>query len=374
MRRRSSLAQVRPGPVLQQVDRTWVIYERRRLSYFGGCDYFRLSSHPEVLRAMQDGLREHGLNVAASRLTTGNEPIYEELERRLADFFQVESATAVSAGYMASLVATQGFAGEFSHAFIDSESHSSLADAAPSLQARVVPFHRGDVKDLHRRLKASRNLRRVVVITEGLFGHNGEMAPLGEYLEVMPRSGMLLVDDAHGVGTLGGTGKGTVEALGIPSDRVIRAMTLSKAFGVYGGAVLGSRRLQQRIFAGSSAFMGNTPLPPPLAAAAMASLSVMQKDGSLRERLRQNTARVKDALRGNGLTVGHASSPIVSIEPLSAARSAELRKRLLNHGIYPSFIHYPGGPRDGFFRFAISSEHSPDQLTALVDALAVLVR
>ena len=358
----------KPGPLLQQVDRTYVVSDGQKLSYFGGCDYFRLSSHPKVLRALQDGLRNYGLNVSASRFTTGNHAIYQDLEGRLADYFAVESATLTSTGYMANSVVAQALSGQFSHAFVDRESHSSLTDSAQFLGARVIMFKRGKSEDLHRQLRA-RNARRILVITEGLFSHNGEIAPLREYLAVMPPSAMLLIDDAHGVGVLGKTGKGTVEELDLPTQRVIRTVTLSKAFGVYGGAVLGTRKLQQRIYDTSPTLVGNTPLPPPLAAAALTAVEIMQVDRGLRKRLCANAGRVKSALQDNGIAVGHSSTPIFGVIPRGRAGAATLQERLLKHGIYPSFIRYPGGPRNGFFRFAISSEHRPEQLEALIAAL-----
>ena len=363
-------AERQPGPLLQQVDRTYVLHNRQRLSYFGGCDYFRLSSHPKVLQAVRDGLREYGLNVAASRFTTGNHAIYQELESRLALYFDVGSATVTSTGYMANAVAAQALAGEFSHAFVDEESHSSLIDCAPLFWAQVIKFKRGDAADLRRAIKAAGKLRRAVVISEGLFSHKGEIAPLGEYLAVMPRSSMLLVDDAHGAGVLGKTGKGTIEELGLPAQRVIRTITLSKAVGVYGGAVLGPGSLQQRIYATSSALMGNTPLPLPLAAAAVTALGLVQSDSAMRKRLVANVAHVKEALRENGLHVGNPATPIIGIFPTGRDAAAILRKRLIKNGVYPTFIHYSGGPRDGFFRFAISSEHRAEQLNALVAALS----
>jgi len=361
--------EIAPGPPLQQIDRTSVLYEGRKLAYFGGCDYFRLSSHPRVQQACVEGLHRYGLNVAASRLTTGNHRSYQELERRIAEFFEVESATLVSTGYVANSVAAQALASRFSHAFLDHDSHASLADAAVLLKAKVVRFERANAADLRRRLRAARNCRRAVVLSEGLFGHNGNVAPLRDYLAVLPQSAMLFVDDAHGAGVLGETGKGTVEELKLPVERTVRAVTLSKAFGVYGGAVLGGRQLQKRIYASSSIFAGNTPLPLPLAAAALSSVDLLQRDVSMRKRLRENISRVKDALQVTGLLMGHPSAPILSIVPSGAKEVKKLRGELLKRGVYPSFIHYPGGPREGYFRFAISSEHNAGQLDALIDAL-----
>src|SRR5438445_5952373 len=118
-----------PEP-LQQVERTYVRFRKRKLSYFSGCDYFRLASHPEVIAALKEGVTKYGLNVAASRLTTGNHVLYGELEKRLAAFFDAESALLVSGGYVTNLIVAQALGGNFSHAIVDEKAHPSLSDAA----------------------------------------------------------------------------------------------------------------------------------------------------------------------------------------------------------------------------------------------------
>ena len=133
--------------------------------------------------------------------------------------------------------------------------------------------------------------------------------------------------------------------------------------------MLGARKLQERIYETSSALVGNTPLPPPLAAAAVAALEIARNDRGMRGRLCANAGRVKGVLQENGIAVGNSSTPILGIIPGRRSAGATLQERLLKHGIHPPFIRYPGGPRDGFFRFAISSEHSPEQIEALIAAL-----
>src|SRR5256714_12347203 len=134
-----------PEP-LQQINRTCVRFRNRTLAYFSGCDYFRLSSHPRVIAALQAGLRKYGLNVAASRLTTGNHKLYGELEERLADFFKAETAILVSTGYLANLIVAQALAGNFSHALIGEKAHSSLSDATRLLECPVVQIGHRDAK------------------------------------------------------------------------------------------------------------------------------------------------------------------------------------------------------------------------------------
>jgi glycine C-acetyltransferase/8-amino-7-oxononanoate synthase len=204
-----------------------------------------------------------------------------------------------------------------------------------------------------------------MVLTDGMFSHDGSVAPLKAYLKILLRDAQLLVDDAHGAGVLGATGKGTLEHAGVSRQRIIQCVTLSKAFGVYGGAVLGTRELRQRILAGSRAFIGCTPLPPPLANAALQSVKILSRGGKLRARLHRNANYVKASLRRAGLAIPELPGPLIAIHPRSEAETRGMRRRLLAAGIYPPFLKYAGAEK-GFFRFVISSEHTRAQLEALV--------
>lgn len=358
-----------PEP-LQQINRTCVCFRQRQLAYYSGCDYFRLASHPRVIEALQAGVRKYGLNVAASRLTTGNHVLYRELEAQLADFFAVESAVLVSSGYVTNLIVAQALAGGFSHALLDEGSHPFLSDAARFLDCPVLHFKSQDTEDLARAVRRCGPQSKLIVLTDGMFSHDGSAAPLAEYVPVLPKDALILVDDAHGAGVLGRTGKGAVEHESVNPRRVIQTVTLSKAFGAYGGAILGSARLRQRILDRSRMFVGSTPLPLPLANAALAGVRVLRTDGRLRQRLFRNTAHVKTGLREAGLQLAEAPGPIVPLLPRRPVEAARLQQALVAAGIYPPFIKYPGGPPNGYFRFVISSEHSGSQLDALLKVLA----
>jgi 7-keto-8-aminopelargonate synthetase-like enzyme len=356
------------SPTLQQVDRTYVRFQGRKLSYFAGCDYFRLASHPQVLKAVAIGLKKYGLNVAASRLTTGNHELYEQLEKSLAEFFGTETATLASNGYAPNLMVAQALAGRFSHALIDERAHGSLLDAVMLLRCPVINFKHCDADDLARILKCLSGAKPIV-LSDGMFSHNGGIAPLTQYLAALPPGGLLLLDDAHGAGALGKTGRGTPEQCGVSSNRIIQTVTLSKAFGVYGGAILGTRKLREMIIARSRIFVGNTPLPLPLANAAIKSISILKADHGLRTRLVKNTAYVKAGLTRHGFQVAETPSPIIPLIPANSRETRLLKRRLLANGIHPPFIKYPGGPESGYFRFVISSEHTHRQLAGLVGTL-----
>ena len=359
---------------LQQIDRTHVLHRGRKLIYFAGCDYFRLASHPDVLRAVHTGLDELGLNVAASRKTTGNHPIYGELESSLARFFGTESALLVSNGYATNLAVAQALAGEFTHALVDERAHGSLMDAASALGCPVVSFPHRDVnaaeKIAQKLLRRGSAKSKLLLITDGLFSHSGETAPLDEYLRRLPSNVTLLVDDAHAAGILGKQGRGTAEHLGLePQPRLIQTITLSKAFGTYGGAIPGTTALRRKIIQRSRLFVGSTPLPLPLAAGGLAALKLVEADAKLRRRLHFNSSYVKAALRDAGFPINDGPGPIIPIHPRHSQQIARLKTKLLKAGIHPPYINYLGGPKDGYFRLVISSEHTAADLDALVGAL-----
>ncbi len=358
---------IEPEP-LQQVRRNYVRFNGQTLSYFSGCDYFRLASHPRILRAVKGGLSRHGLNVAASRITTGNHELYVMLEKRLASFFNAEAALLTSTGYMTNLVVAQALRGQFSHALIDERAHAALKDAALFLNCPVLSFKHREVGSFGAALGRCGIDVRPLVLTDGMFSHDGSVAPLREYLKLLPRDGLILVDDAHGAGVLGKTGGGAVELSEVSRRRVVQCLTLSKAFGVYGGAIICQRKLRAKMVA-SPAFVGSTPLPLPLANAALEALVVLGDSKSFRARLNANATFVKTALREAGLSLPDNPGPIIPLRFRKASEIAKLKRALIAANILPPLIHYPGAPAGGYYRFVISSEHSKAQLRELIRVL-----
>lgn len=354
---------------LQVVDQNFVMSDGQRLLYFGGCDYFRMAWHPEVLAVFKDSVNGKGVSAAASRITTGNHPVYVQLERRLAGFFGARAALTVSAGYLSNLVVCQGLAGEATHAFIDEQSHPSLIDASRFLDCPVEEFGCRDVNELKLKIESLPKYSRPVILTDGVFGHDGSVAPLKAYDKILPKGGTIVVDDAHGAGVVGADGRGALAAEGVTRRRIVQTVTLSKAFGLSGGAVLCSRNLREKIVARSRAFQGSTPMALPLAQAALKSLALLKRGRDYRLRLMMNAHIARSTLLAAGLPIPDNGSPILALVPGPGGRAGTLTRRLLAHGVYPSLISYPGGPIGSWFRFAISSEHSHEQIRTLTDAL-----
>ncbi len=356
-----------PAP-LRQTDRVYVLSGGRKLSYFSGCDYYRLASDPRTVAAARRAAEDEGLTVSASRLTTGNHRLFIELEKRLRGFFEAENALLVTAGYFGNPVVAQALAGEIELALIDERSHPALGDAARFLDCPAVTFKHRDPVSLRQALKEA-GKKRVLLLTDGMFSHNGTVAPLADYLKLLPGTGRILVDDAHGVGVVGATGRGSLEAAGAGRARIIQTGTLSKAFGAGGGFILGSRELRAKIIARSRMFMGSTPVPLPLAAAAEKAVGILAAGGRRLKRLRANAAAVRASIAGTPWETESGPGPIMPILPRTEQEARDLRQRLLSAGVYPPFIKYPGGPKTGYFRFVISSEHRLEQIDGLASAI-----
>ena len=364
------------GPALTFVGRTGVLFEGRELTFFGGNDYHRLSRHPEVIQALIDGAQRYGLNAAGSRVTTANHPIYLQLEAKLAEFFGTEAATLLSAGYMSNAALLQTVAEEFTILFLDEKAHPSLREAAIQSGLRTITIGHFDPEDLAARCAETLQATdRPLLLTDGVTPNTGDLAPLATYLEMLrPWNGRVHVDDCHGMGVLGTTGKGSWEAAGIPQECAYQAGTLSKALGSFGGIVVGSGALIESLRTRSMGFVGSTPMPLPVASAALRALELLTANPEMISQLSERALTFKAFLRSLGFRAAAGASPILSVTFFDEARNHTLRQHLIANGIYPSFINYPGCPPGGHFRFTLSGAHTEDQLHALRTAIETSVR
>lgn len=367
--RRRAAQNVAPGVPLRLIDPLHARIGKQTFLYFGGCDYLRLSWDPRLRGALLRGAQRWGMSVAASRRTTGNRRLYEELEESLAAFFQVESAVLVASGYQSDLAVAQGLSGYFSQAFIDERAHVALMDATHFLMCPVECYKHRSPEDLSRLLAMVPGAARVLVATDGVFAFDGSTAPLRRYRKLLPRNGWLLVDDAHGVGVLGKQGRGTAEVEGVEDARLIRTMTLSKAFGSYGGAILCASHLRSMIVERSRIYAGSTALPPPLAQAALEAVHLMRKRPGLRRRLQHNGESLRRWLRRGGVELPQSDSPTLIIRSRRGGRDEVIDTALEKCEILPPFMNYGGDQSGGYYRFAISSAHRKEHLRVLADAL-----
>jgi 8-amino-7-oxononanoate synthase len=361
------------GPELRFLNRTHVMFEGKPYLFFGGTDYHRLASHPEVVAACRREAESGGLSSAGSRTTTGNHPLYERLETKLANFLGTEKVALCSAGYLSNTMALEALADDYQRFFVDSDAHVSLKSAARGLAPeRVSTFRHVEPDDLSRQIQSSlRPGERPLVLIDGVTAYNGELSPLAAYWEIVGhRGGLLLVDDAHGIGTIGPGGKGSPAAARLPPAAFVQTGTLSKSLGSFGGLVAGSAGLAARIMDRSQAFAGATALPPPLAAAAIRSIEILQANPEMISGLATRTARVRERLRAMGFVTGSSPAPIISITHRDTAKNERLRQILLEHGIYlPLIRDYPGSPPGGHLRLTLSSLHTDEDVERVLKAV-----
>lgn len=358
-------------PQLLHTSPTTVEHGGRELIYFGGSDYFRLAWDRRVRLAFAQTAAKYGHNLSASRMTTGNHPLYREFEEALAKFLAFPCAVVTPTGYTAPLVAGQILQGRITYALVDEKAHGCVKDGAILSGAKIVSFPHRDASSLKKLLRKFARHGSLGLFTDGLSAHDGSVAPLAEYITLLPQDSWLIVDDAHGAGTIGEHGRGALEWAGVCDPRIIQTLTLSKAFGSYGGAVAGPAWLRQAVRERSRLFSGGSPAGLPYIGAALESLTILQKEGAtLRKKLSSNTGMVR-ASANLPCPPGVADpGPTLAIAPKHQTQQKRLTSALLDAGIYPTLIRYAGGPSAQFFRFAISSSHSPLELRLLTGALA----
>lgn len=359
------------GPELSFVGRDQVLWEGKPYLYLAGIDYHRMSRHPVTLNAVAEAARQYGINPTGSRSTTGNHPLYAQLENKVAKFFGTEAAVVCPSGYLSNTLLLQAIASDYDIFFIDERAHSSLVDAARPFDIPRVLFKHLDAQSLDEQLKQYLPAgSRPLVMTDGVFPARGDIPPLAAYAQVIAGyEGKILVDDAHGMGVVGAGGRGAWELFGINRDLIYQTGTLSKGFGVFGGIIPGDSDLISDIHEKSPAFVGCTGLALPLAQAALSSIVHMQTHRHMITDLQERSLVLKQRFRAIGFPLPDTPAPIFSITHHDVEKNNRLNKLLLENGIYPPFINYPGSPPGGHFRFIITSSTPDEQIDLLFDTV-----
>ncbi len=356
---------------------------------FGGCNYLGLAHHPEVHRAVTEGLARWGLTTTASRETTGNTRAHEAMEREVAAFLGKPAAIMTTEGYTANIALGQGLVGRVRTAIVDERSHSSVMFGLGAPGIRIVTYRHLDAADAIAKARevGGPSGEGVAVMTDGVFAAGGGVAPVGEILKGLGRRAMMIVDDCHGFVVLGPGGRGTAAHFGVAGDpRVVITTTFGKGLGCYGGAVVGESELIAEVRERSKLYVGTTPAPPPAVEAARVALRLVDREPVLLERLRSNVRRMREvlveaigwsALQDPRVVLGaRGEEPLVPIfvfvmEPVEEMR--RVQAALGEAGIFMPLIDYPGGPTPWYFRPTVTASHSEEQIAALGSALSSAV-
>ncbi|MFO1186470.1 MAG: 8-amino-7-oxononanoate synthase [Alphaproteobacteria bacterium] len=364
-KRRRRLAETAPGEGAR------VRRGGRELLSFCSNDYLGLAAHPAIVAAASGALRENGLGAGASRLITGNHPLYAALETRLASWKGADAAMVFGSGYLANLGTIPALAGAGDLILIDELAHACLYAGARLSRAEVVPFPHNDTEALSRRLAAQRGRAcHALVVTEGVFSMDGDLAPLPALAQLAEvHDAWLLVDDAHGLGTLAG-GRGAAHAFGADPVRVpLQTGTLSKALGAYGGYLAASRPVIELLHSRARSFVYATALPPAVIAGAAAALDFVAAHPEIAA-LPVRNAR----LFTRALDLPPAQSQIVPMVLGSEERALAASAALEAAGFLVTAIRPPTVPQGtARLRFAFSALHTERDVLALAEAVRARV-
>ncbi len=287
----------------------------REVWLFAGSNYLDLAHHPEVVEASARAARDLGCAAGGSRLISGNLAEHEALEAELAAFTGSEAALVFATGYMANVGVIPALVGRDDGVVSDALNHASIIDGCRLSGAAVHVFPHGDLDALHARLAtAARRHRRVLLAVDGVYSMDGDVAPLAEMVALARRHGaMVLLDDAHGTGTLGAKGRGTAELTGVREGVDVLLGTLGKSLGSFGAFVAGSAALRELLVNTARSFIFSCALAPPQVAAARAALALAEREPWRRERLQGNAARLRRRLTERGLSTAPSTTHIVPV-------------------------------------------------------------
>ncbi|MGH6861932.1 MAG: aminotransferase class I/II-fold pyridoxal phosphate-dependent enzyme, partial [Phyllobacterium sp.] len=303
----------------------------RDVDYYCGTSYFCLHGHPEVIEAACAATRDFGMGPG----TIAHMQVYQDLHRKLCDWFGVDSVVNLISGYSSPMALLQGLSDRFDVIFIDAASHYSARDAIPTLGKPVHPFRHLDAQSLSDAL--ARHLRRgqhAAVVTDGVFPSSGGLAPLNDYRQAMGayEDALLIIDDSHGVGALGASGRGSLQHAGLETEGNHFAGTLSKAFGALGGIIPADDKLARTIHDRAMILRGASMIPPAAAAAAIAAMRLLETRPEMRANLIRNVRHMRDGLRELGFDIADTPVPIVSLR--GAIDLGHLRVGLGKRDIY----------------------------------------
>lgn len=345
-------------------------------SYLNFCsnDYLGLANHPEIVSSFKHAADKYGVGSGASHLVVGHSSAHHQLEEALAEFVGRPKALLFSSGYMANLGVVTALLGKNDFIFEDRLNHASLLDAGILCGARFQRFQHNDVNDLKIKLgkQSSEVGRRKLVVVDGVFSMDGDLAPLPELAALCRQeNAWLMVDDAHGLGVLGEAGRGTLSHFGCSNDDVPVLMgTLGKSFGTAGAFVAGSEALIDTLIQFARTYIYTTALPPAVAAASLSSLELVKKETWRREKLKSLVKQFRQGAKDLAYTLADSETAIQPILVGEPATALALSQALQAEGILISAIRPPTVPKGtARLRVTLSAAHSEVQVKQLLNAL-----
>jgi 8-amino-7-oxononanoate synthase len=343
----------------------------RRMIMIGSNNYLGLTTHPRIKAAAIHAIETYGSGCAGSRFLNGNLVIHEALEKKLAAFVRKEAAVVFATGYQANLGGISSLVDRHDLVVLDQYDHASIFDGCRLSFGRVVKFRHNDMNDLERILRSEPGRAKLVVV-DGVFSMEGDIARLPEVVDLAQKYGArIFLDDAHGIGVLGKNGRGTEEHFGIDDGVDLVMGTFSKSFAAVGGFVAGPRKVVSWIkhFGRSQIFSAS--LPPVLVAVVSECLDVLQEEPQLRQKLWDNTRKMREGFQELGLDTGESETPVIPVLVGDPERVYGMCRALSDRGVFVNPVISPAVPPGReLLRTSYMATHTEEQLDTVLEAFA----
>jgi glycine C-acetyltransferase len=349
----------------------WLNVDGRRVLNFCSNNYLGLANHPALVAAAKKSLDELGVGPGAVRSIAGTMSLHVELEKRLAQFKGVEAAITFQSGFTANLATIPALVSKEDVIFSDRLNHASIIDGCRLSGAKIIAYEHNDVKSLEEQIQANLSqFRRALIVTDGVFSMDGDIAPLPDIYEVAKKYDILLmVDDAHGEGVLGNGGRGIVDHFGLHGKVDVEVGTMSKAFGVMGGIVAGSAVIIDWLRQRGRPFLFSSAMTVPDAAACLAAVDVLEDSTQLVDKLWSNAKYFKAEMKALGFNTGVTETPITPVMLGEAPLAQQFSRELFDAGVFAMALGFPTVPQGkARIRVMISAAHAKDDLDKGLDA------
>jgi glycine C-acetyltransferase len=342
----------------------WTTVDGKRLLNFCSNNYLGLANHPRMREAAKKAIDDLGVGPGAVRSIAGTMTIHLELEKRLAEFKQVEDAISLQSGFSANLAVIPALMGREDIIFSDELNHASIIDGCRLSRARIVRYKHCDPHSLRNVIEQETEYRRRLIITDGVFSMDGDVAPMDRLADIADEHSIpLMTDDAHGEGVLGRGGRGIVDHFDVHGRVDIEVGTLSKAFGVMGGYVAGKKEVVEWLRQQGRPFLFSSASTPADVAACIAAVDLLEESTQLVDRLWENTRYFKGEMQKLGFDIGQSETPITPIMLGEASLAFDFSKRLFEEGLFAMALGFPTVPRGkARIRVMLSAMHSQDEL------------
>jgi len=359
---------IRPR-VLETEQKATVVMDGREVITLSSNNYLGLTVHPRLRQAAIEAIQRYGVGSGAVRTIAGTMTLHNELEEKLARFKHTEAALTMQSGYATNLGVISALMQEGDLIISDELNHASIIDGIRLCKSPRKIYRHKDMADLRRVLEESQGANKVMVVTDGVFSMDGDIAPLPEIVALAEEYGaFVMVDDAHASGVLGKNGRGSVSHFGLDGRVALQIGTLSKGIGALGGYVACGQDMKDYLLNRARPVLFSTSHPPSVVATCIAALDILESDNSLVERLWENTSFFKKGLEQLGFNTGQSETPITPVIVGEGARTVQLSTRLFAEGVFAQAIVYPTVAADKCrVRTIVTALHTNEELSKALD-------